>query len=71
MLTDSTSTLSQPTVSNDSETSFACSILLVIHSENPFACGTGVRYVRYMQWGVWSAIFRPHDGGNDDTRIWM
>lgn len=31
----------------------------------------GVRYVRYMQWGVWSAIFRPHDGGNDDTRIWM
>jgi hypothetical protein len=24
-----------------------------------------------MQWGVWSAIFRPHDGGNDDTRIWM
>lgn len=29
-----------------------------------------VRYIRFMQWGVFSAIFRPHDGGNADTRIW-
>jgi len=28
------------------------------------------RYVRYMQWGAFSAVFRPHDGGNADTRIW-
>ena len=28
------------------------------------------RYIRFMQWGVFSAIFRPHDGGNADTRIW-
>ena len=29
-----------------------------------------IRYVRLMQWGVWSPVFRPHDGGNWDTRIW-
>ena len=28
------------------------------------------RYVRLMQFGVWSPIFRPHDGGNMDTRVW-
>lgn len=50
---------------------FTCSNFLAMHSENLFVLCTGVRYVRYMQWGVWSAIFRPHDGGNDDTRIWM
>ena len=30
----------------------------------------GVRFVRFVQWGVWSPIFRPHDGGNTDTRVW-
>jgi hypothetical protein len=29
------------------------------------------RYLRFLQWGVWSPIFRPHDGGNADTRIWV
>jgi hypothetical protein len=28
------------------------------------------RYIRFVQWGVFSSIFRPHDGGNADTRIW-
>ena len=30
----------------------------------------GARFVRFVQWGVWSPIFRPHDGGNTDTRVW-
>ena len=30
----------------------------------------GARFVRFVQWGVWSPVFRPHDGGNVDTRIW-
>mmetsp|Transcript_11362 Transcript_11362/g.28087 ORF Transcript_11362/g.28087 Transcript_11362/m.28087 type:complete len:823 (-) Transcript_11362:286-2754(-) len=28
------------------------------------------RYIRFMQWGAFSAIFRPHDGADADTRIW-
>ena len=28
------------------------------------------RYIRFVQWGVFSSMYRPHDGGNADTRIW-
>ena len=28
------------------------------------------RFIRFVQWGAFSAIFRPHDGGNADSRIW-
>eukprot|EP00039_Didymoeca_costata_P009814 m.130909 g.130909 ORF g.130909 m.130909 type:complete len:871 (-) comp14610_c0_seq11:30-2642(-) len=36
----------------------------------PYVTPDPPKYVRFMQWGVWSPIFRPHDGGNQDTRIW-
>jgi alpha-glucosidase len=39
-----------------------------IHEHDPL---DDAKFVRYMQFGAFSPIFRPHDGGNMDTRIWM
>jgi hypothetical protein len=36
----------------------------------PASSLTPERYVRWLQWGIWTPIFRSHGSGDNDKRIW-
>jgi hypothetical protein len=42
---------------------FSVDLANYANSDPPFSQSNAVRYVRFLQFGVFSPIFRPHDGG--------